>query len=117
MRYVIEGEWSGYTRAQTKIVHREVTTLKYIAEWFEKNRCISFSDGTSLHLSVREAKPRERVPEIHGYDQLLDDCRRENVDSVNALVDRRKAKTLAYDLACINRNGPAVIEQLKKEQA
>lgn len=95
MRFVIEGEWTGYTRAQTHVVHRTVTTMRHVAEWFQEHRIISFTDGTSLHISVRKAEPRERVKEIHGYDELLDNCRMEKVDSVNALVDRRKAREAA----------------------
>jgi hypothetical protein len=33
-----------------------------------------FSDGTYLYITVRDAKPRERVTEIHGYDRLLRDA-------------------------------------------
>lgn len=70
MRYVVEGEWTGYTSGQRKIVHREVITKKR-AERLKRLHAVDYTDGTSLLVFVREAKPREQVQEIHGYTSLL----------------------------------------------
>lgn len=94
MRYVIEGEWTGYVSSQARICHRTVTKLRHVAEWVRKTHSITFTDGTSLLLSVREAKPREKVKEMHQYDDLLDQCRTAGVTSVQALIDRRKPVAL-----------------------
>lgn len=85
MRYVIEGEWGGYVSSQQRVVHRRVTTRKDIVEWAQKVRAIRFTDGTSLYVTVRQCKPREKVKEIRGYDTLLFECRMYKVDSVDAL--------------------------------
>lgn len=68
-RFVVEGEWSGYTSAQQRVVHRTVET--YWRDGYERIRSHNFSDGTYLAVRVRDALPRERVVEIHGYDKLL----------------------------------------------
>ncbi|HZZ82028.1 MAG TPA: hypothetical protein VFE62_26245 [Gemmataceae bacterium] len=67
-RYILEGTWSGYHSAQRRIVHRQL---------FRKPvnlSCIRYTDGTTLDISVRPAKPRERVKEIHGYTSLVRDA-------------------------------------------
>lgn len=38
-----------------------------------------------LYLSVRDAKPRERVVELTGYSSLIADCCRHNVSRVDDL--------------------------------
>ena len=95
MRYVIEGEWSGYSSHQQHVVHRTVTDRKDIADWAKAARFIAYTDGTKLYLTVRECKPREKVREIHGYDDLIDECRMEKVNSVEALVKIRKEREVA----------------------
>lgn len=86
-RFVIEGEWSGYTSSQRRIVHRTVhkDCFKYLRKWAENNHSITYTDGTALHISVRDAKHRERVKEIHGYDSLISDCAYYNVNRVSDL--------------------------------
>lgn len=64
-RYVLEGEWSGYRSSQRRVVHREV-----ISEEIPLS-CIRYSDGTTLDITVRPAKPRERVQKIGGYTKLV----------------------------------------------
>lgn len=92
-RYVIEGEWSGYRSSQQRIVHRTVHSgsFKKLREWAEKNFAIHFTDGTSLYLTVRDAKPRERVQVINGYGGLIADCAMYGVNSVAALYAARAA--------------------------
>lgn len=71
-RYILEGEWTGYTSAQRHIVHREVMT-----EWRASKfacRAIVYTDGTSLILHLRKAEPRERVQAINGYGSLIRDA-------------------------------------------
>jgi len=69
-RWVIEGTWSGYTGSQRHVCHRVVTTNP---DKFDVT-CIGFSDNTTMLITKRECKPRERVTEKHGYDRLLEEC-------------------------------------------
>lgn len=89
-RFIIEGEWSGYRSSQQRIVHRTVHAPAYkkLREWAERTHAITYTDGTSLFIRVRDCKPRERVKEIHGYDSLIRDCAFHNVDSVAALPSK-----------------------------
>lgn len=70
-RFVVEGEWSGYTSGQRRIVHREV--LSHSREKYEAISSIVYTDGTCLVLRVRDAKPREKVEQIRGYTSLIRD--------------------------------------------
>lgn len=70
-RFVVEGEWSGYYSRQRRVVHRTVHTDFRVG--YENLHSHAFGDGTCLLISVRNAKPRERVEQIHGYDALLRD--------------------------------------------
>lgn len=70
-RFVVECEWSGYTSRQQRVVHRTVETT--FREVYEALRWHHFSDGTGMSISVRDAKPRERVAQIRGYSSLLRD--------------------------------------------
>ena len=81
-RWILEGEWSGYRSSQQHIVHRTIITDP---KPFEKLSSIRYTDGTSLYLSVKPCKPRERVKQIHGYDDLIRKCVNAGVDSVDAL--------------------------------
>ena len=89
-RYVIEGTWSGYTSSQERVVHRTVhkASFKKLRAWVESNHAIYYTDGTALYLSVRDAKPRERVKEIKGYVSLISDCAHYNVNHVSDLPKR-----------------------------
>jgi hypothetical protein len=70
MRFVLEGEWTGYQASQRHIVHREVISAKRAARL--RNRWpIPFSDGTWLILHIREACLREKVQIINGYNSLI----------------------------------------------
>ena len=96
-RFIIEGEWSGYISAQRRVVHRTVHAgaFKKLRAWAEKTHGIRFTDGTMLHLNVRNAKPRERVPQINAYGSLISDCQFYDADSVSALKaaqDIRRSK-------------------------
>ena len=88
MRYILTGEWSGYRSGQRRVCHR---TIVKDVESYKNLNSIRFSDGTSLDLTIRKCKPRERVQEIHGYDSLIMKCICAGVDSVDALY-ARKAK-------------------------
>ena len=94
-RFVIEGEWSGYTSAQRRVVHRSVhgKAYKRLRAWADKTHAIRFTDGTSLVLSVRDCKPRERVAEIGSYARLIEDCAAHDVCTVHALVAAKRATT------------------------
>lgn len=68
-RYVLEGEWTGYSSSQQRVVHREVIGAKR-AEVF-KLTTILYTDGTRLLLRARPCEPRERVQTIQGYTSLI----------------------------------------------
>jgi len=91
-RWVIEGEWSGYRSGQQRIVHREVTSDPARAEWVNKTHGIRYSDGTMLYMSCRLMEKGERLKAglINSYGSLISDCVRHNVDSVDALCEKRK---------------------------
>lgn len=72
-RFILEGEWTGYVARQRRVVHREVLTGA-LAEAAKKLHAIVYTDGTSLLLHVREAKPREKVQQINGYTSLIRDA-------------------------------------------
>lgn len=93
-RWILEGEWSGYTSAQRRIVHRTVyaPSLRKFREWAEKTHALYFTDGTALYLTVRDCKPRERVQEIRGYDRLIGDCQAFGVVRVADLPELRRQK-------------------------
>ena len=86
-RFVIEGEWSGYSSAQRRVVHRKVYegSRKKLRAWAESTHAIHYTDGTSLYLRVRDCKPRERVSVIDGYTRLIEDCAHYGVTSVAEL--------------------------------
>lgn len=66
-RFIIEGTWKG------RVVHRTVHSRsdRKLREWAELTYSLPFNDGTSLMLSVRDCKLRERVPIINGYNQYI----------------------------------------------
>ena len=89
-RFIIEGTWSGYVSSQSRVVHRQVYpgARKKLRAWAESTYGISYTDGTALHLSVRDCKPRERVKEVRGYSSLIEDCAYHGVNAVAALPAR-----------------------------
>lgn len=74
-RFVLEGEWTGYQSSQRRVVHRQVVDKK-LAEKAKALHAIVYTDGTSLLISVREAKPREQVATINSYGDLIRDALR-----------------------------------------
>jgi len=84
-RYILEGEWSGYRSSQQRVVHRTIISEKCAKEINEKLNCIRYTDGTSLYLSTRLCKPREKVDIINGYNLLIDKCLLHGVSSVDQL--------------------------------
>ena len=84
-RYIVEGTWTGYRAEQQRVVHRTVHKEKKFREWCEKTHAIIYTDGTSLILSVRDCKPRERVEVKDGYGKLIRDCFYAGVTSVAGL--------------------------------
>jgi hypothetical protein len=87
-RWILEGEWSGYVSAQRRVVHREVIKgMDEFRTFCEMNSWIRYTDGTALVLSVRTAKPRERVEQVLGYSRLIRDCW---INGVSAVADLPK---------------------------
>lgn len=84
-RFVIEGEWSGYTSVQRRVVHRTVHEDPGLRTWARHTHAITYTDGTQLELNCFDVDTTEPVKEIHGYDSLIRDCREQNVTSVAAL--------------------------------
>lgn len=89
----IEGEWTGYTSRQRRVVHREYTTSEQRAKGAEELGYIRYSDGTGLYLTVEKKGRGKREHEIHGYTSLISDCIREGVSSVNELQSVKKARS------------------------
>lgn len=84
-RWIVEGTWSGYTSSQTKVVHRHVVHSEKHAKAIEALACITYTDGTTLSLTVRKAKPYERVKKQEAYTKLINDCIYTNCNSVAEL--------------------------------
>lgn len=91
VRFIIEGEWSGYHSGQQRVVHRTVhkPAFKKLRAWAEKVHGIRYTDGTMLYLKVRDCKPRERVQQINGYVSLIAECALYGVGSVDELQASR----------------------------
>lgn len=83
-RYVLEGEWTGYTSSQQRVVHREVVTGKRV-DRLRNLRTIVYTDGTSLLLHLRPARFREQVHEMDSYGSLIRDA--EKIGKSRVLVD------------------------------
>ena len=75
MRYVLEGEWTGYVSRQQRVVHREVIDRK-LRERLASLHAIRYTDGTTLLIHIREAEPRERVKEVLSYRELIREAAR-----------------------------------------
>ena len=91
-RFIIEGQWAGYTSNQDRLVHRSVHlgSETKLREWAEKTYAIVFTDGTRLLLSVRDLKPREKVAPFPEYGKLIRQCCAYGVASVAALYAKEK---------------------------
>lgn len=86
MRYVVEGKWSGYVARQCRVVHREVVSARR-ADALRKLHKIIYTDGTSLLVTVREAAYREKVTEMHQYDDLLREAERKGQNIFRVGID------------------------------
>jgi hypothetical protein len=88
-RFIIEGFWRGRT------VHRSVhkSTERKLYEFARRKLHITFTDGTSLHMFVRECEPRERVRNVSNtYLNMIKDCMLYDVNSVEELNKARKGE-------------------------
>jgi hypothetical protein len=85
-RFVVTAVWSGYHSGQTRVCHRTVETL--FRAGYEALRWHQFSDGTGLHINVRDALPRERIHTINGYGSILRDAA---MDKWNELRNQERA--------------------------
>lgn len=87
--FMVEGEWSGYTSSQRRVVHREYASRKR-AEAIRQLGRIRYADGTVLVLRVSEyhaARGQQRPSPINGYGSLIEDCIAAGVNSVDALIN------------------------------
>lgn len=92
-RYVLEGEWTGYTSRQQRVVHREVITDRKRADRLRGLHKIVYTDGTALLIRVRDAEYRERVETVDSYGSLIRDAERHGGNVVR--VDELLAKGAA----------------------
>ena len=95
MRWVLEGVWSGYSSSQRQVCHRQVTTSKRYADRWKTLHGIEYTDGTILTLTVRQARPREKIQVNLSYETLISDCIHEGLvpwGSVEKLSAIRKAR-------------------------
>lgn len=67
-RFVLEATWRGYD-GRPRVVHREALTV--FRDRYAAIQSIVFTDGTLMYVTVRDATPRERLTEIHGYTAVL----------------------------------------------
>ena len=72
-RYVLAGEWSGYSSSQRRVVHRETINERRRARYEGRGRlfAVRFTDGTILELSVRPVRRGEKVETLLGYGSLI----------------------------------------------
>ena len=94
--YMIEGEWTGYTSNQRRVVHRHYTHLPKEIEWVEKTYGIRYTDGTMLLLTATPVSGRKRLPVINGYGSLIADCRFYDVTSVDRLYEAQEKVKAEY---------------------
>ena len=87
-RFVLEGEWTGYSSSQRRVVHRTVTRNP---ARYEHLHYITYTDGTGLVLRLRQCFAREVVKEIHGYDSLIESCLRHGVTRVDQLPEQGRS--------------------------
>lgn len=101
-RYILEGTWTGYTSAQSRVCHREVLTAKR-AESLKGLHKIVYTDGTALLISIREAGHREKIAPNNQYGELIRDAERHggSVVRVADMVDddAKQARTSAERVA------------------
>lgn len=90
-RWLIEGTWRGYRSSQDRVVHRSITKDRKIAEQIGKQYGITYTDGTTLELTVRPLNKGERVKDLkNSYGSLICDCLRYDVWTVDGLVKAQK---------------------------
>jgi hypothetical protein len=73
MRYVLEGTWTGYTSAQSRVCHREVIGAARARRLRDLHKIV-YTDGTALLIHVREAGYREKIAPILSYSELIRDA-------------------------------------------
>lgn len=96
-RFVVECVWSGYQASQSRPCHRMVETRTYRVEALKKVSHVAFTDGTTMSVAVRPCFPREKVQEIRGYRDLLNeiiDKKLTGYVSVASLVEQREQRAL-----------------------
>lgn len=80
----VEGEWSGYTSAQCRVVHRMYCSDKFAEKIKALGYGIRFTDGTYLILRITKV-PRRGKDVIRSYDDLIYKCINAGVNSVAEL--------------------------------
>lgn len=89
-RFIVEAQWSGYHSGQQHVCHRTVETL--FRAGYEALGSHSFSDGTYMTITVRDAKPRERVEQKKGYNTLLRNLAMDKWSELKAAQSDRETK-------------------------
>lgn len=106
--WVIEGEWSGYTSSQRRVVHRVYERSKDFADKVQKLGSIIYTDGTALYLSVKPHRGRKVEREIHGYDSLIRDCIAKGVNRVALLKETATERAARLELEAAEKTTPQV---------
>ena len=89
MRIITECKWYGPSR--TIVVHRTVHANE---SPYRLITGIMFSDGSTLTVEHRPAKPRERVRVINGYNALLDNFAMKGMTGFCRVSDLHPVKEL-----------------------
>ena len=90
-RFVVEATWSGYHSGQSHVCHRTVETL--FRAGYENLHYHHFTDGTGMTITVRDAKPRERIERKNGYGSLLSDLAMKKWSELKAQQSQRPGVT------------------------
>lgn len=90
-RYVVECIWSGYRASQERPCHRMVID-RYLAARLQKIHTVMFTDNTTMSVKVRPCKPREKVQEIRGYRDLLNDFAYADAEGFVTVASLRETK-------------------------
>lgn len=72
-QFIVEGEWTGYTSAQRRIVHREVVDAKR-ADRLKNLKAIVYTDGTTLLINVYPKLHRGKIDTVNSYGSLIKDA-------------------------------------------
>lgn len=131
MAWMIEGHWSGPVDPAgdyASFQHREFTENETFARLVKELGYITFTDNTTLALTVRKENNIKRLPEKNGYGSLIRKCIQANTSKVNDLpteswfadnaIDLEKEeypKSKSIEIACIDHPVAKAAEIIRKQ--